>query len=66
LITIVMYLDAMRGRRSLQSVGLWPITARKVEDVRVRCHRCAGVTIFPVSAGQSRREGHCLHCGATV
>jgi ribosomal protein S27E len=36
------------------------------EKVRVVCHACGGETVFPVTFGQARPEGKCLHCGAII
>lgn len=36
------------------------------EDVRVTCHKCHGVTVFPVLLDRPRRVGTCAHCGVEV
>jgi hypothetical protein len=36
------------------------------ENVKVTCHSCHGVTVFPVLNGQPRKVGACLHCGEQV
>ena len=37
-----------------------------VEDVRVTCHKCGGVTVFPLLPNQSRRPAPCAHCGVEI
>jgi hypothetical protein len=39
-----------------------------IEDVRVTCHVCGGVTVFPVlkAGGVRPSPAPCLHCGAEI
>jgi hypothetical protein len=43
------------------------ITRLQHEEVRVRCRKCGGITVFPVHFDRPRpTPAPCAHCGAEI
>lgn len=60
---IVLAADRERGRLAKGNP-----TVRLIENVRVTCRACGGITIFPVllDGGIRPTPAPCAHCGANV
>lgn len=57
---------ALRKEKGELATGK-PSDPPDVEDVRVRCRRCGGVTVFPCWGNEPRpTPAPCAHCGEVI